>query len=80
MTVCNIACFPVFVPMWAKLEDPLAVVGKDPEADIHQITELVHSLDVRVGSTETREKQQKSISYFHSIIADRQGHAFFLIM
>ena len=80
MTVCNIACLPVFVPMWAKLEDPLAVVGKGPETDIHQITELVHSLNVRVGSTEMRVKQQKSISYFLSIIAYRQGPEFFLIM
>lgn len=56
MAVCHFACFSVLKPMWAEVEDSLAVVGKGPEPQIDQVTELIHRLDVQVSTSEIKWK------------------------
>ncbi len=54
MIVCYSGRLPEFVSMWTEMKYGLAVVWKRSEPDVHHVAEVIHRLDVRVGSTAKR--------------------------
>lgn len=54
MTLCYVGCLPEFVSMWTKMKYGLAVVWKNSEPEVHQVAEVIHCLDIWVGSTAMR--------------------------
>ena len=54
-------------PMRAEVEDEVTVVREHPDAHVDQVTQLVHSLDVCIGFSETGD----TTFIFHAVLPDR---------
>ena len=54
-------------PMRAEVEDEVAVVREHPEAHVDQVSQLVHSLDECVGSSETGD----TTFIYHAVLPAR---------
>lgn len=57
MTVCNLTGFSVSVAVRAEVENEVAVIRKGPKAEVNQVGQFVHGLDVGVGSAEVTKQR-----------------------